>query len=367
MRGRIAHRPYGAAAWTGSTLLVPDTFSGRLLAFSPIPPVESEPAAMPAAAWAIGEPDLATCNGASSGVTLYIPQAPAVTGTKLAVADSGYNQVFVYATIPLDSGATASRITVGDGLGACSPTSLLDPRGAVLTTVHLIVADTGNNRVLVFEPDVHDLSKYVLKTVLGQHDDLTTGTLCAANDTDGNGTAGNDTSLLPDARTMYQPKAVWTDGTRLIVADSLNNRLLVWNSFPTVSGQAPDAVVGQASFTVAATGTAAANELFDPESIASDGTKLFVADTGNNRVVVFPSIPSTNTPAATIVLGQADFGCWSPNDDGNVAGTACNGASGAAPSQRTLSDPTGVAVVDGLLTITDTGNDRVLIYRPPAP
>jgi hypothetical protein len=347
-------QPTGGAAWTGSALLVPDTFSGRLLAFSPIPPAENDPTGMPAASWAIGEPSLTTCSDSTG--TLFLPQAPSLDGGRLAVADSGDNKVFVYATVPSDSGATASRSTVGDGSTGCAPTSLSDPRGVFLTPSRLIVADTGHNRVLVYEPVAHDLSLFVLKLVLGQLDPSTTGSLCAANDVNGSGVS----SSSPNEITMNGPKAVWTDGTHLVVADSGNNRLLVWNTFPTASGQAADAVVGQASFTTAAIGAAGAKELWDPESIASDGTQLFVADTGNNRVVVFPSIPSTSTPAATIVLGQADFGCSFPNDAGN--GTTCNGASGATPSQRTLKGPTGVSVVNGRLSITDTGNSRLVIF-----
>jgi hypothetical protein len=351
--------PYGAAAWDGSALLVPDTFSGRLLAFSPFPAAESDPAGMPSASWEIGEPGLTTCNGTS---TLYLPQAPAVTGTKLVVADSGLNQVLVFAPIPATSGGAVPITAIGDGVAGCFDTSLSDPRGAVLAGIDLVVADTANNRVLVFEPDAHDLSKYVLKTFLGQQDttQARAPTGCLANDDAGTGTPGT-----PTARTMNQPKAVWTDGTHLIVADSGNNRLLVWNTFPTVSGQAADAVVGQASFTTAATGAAAANELMDPESIAWDGAKLFVADTGNNRVVVFPSIPSTSTPDATIVLGQADFGCSFPNDAGAEATPGvftCNYAAGMAPSQRTLNGPTGVSIVNGRLSITDTGNSRLVIF-----
>jgi hypothetical protein len=341
-------------------LLVPDTFSGRLLAFSPFPPAESDPSGMPSASWSIGEPSLTTCGDATG--TLFLPQAPSLDGARLAVADSGFNQVFVYATVPTDSGATAARSTVGDGNTGCAATSLSDPRGALLTTTHLIVADTGHNRVLIFEPDPHDLTLFVLRTILGQLDTTTGGGLCAANDTDGDGIAGNTatSSLSPDARTLNAPKAVWTDGTHLIVADSGNNRLLVWNTFPTTSGQAADAVVGQAAFDTTATSGAGALALKDPSSLASDGTKLFVADTGYNRVVVYPSIPATTGEAATIVLGQADFGCGFANDSGN--GTTCNGASDAAPSQRTLSGPSGVSIVDGRLAITDTGNSRLVVF-----
>ena len=64
-----------------------------------------------------------------------------------------------------------------------------------------------------------------------------------------------------------------------------------------------------------------------------------------------------------IVLGQGDFSANHvfANDDNQ------DGTPDLTPSARTLSAPRGVAVVDGLLAITDTGNGRVVIYRPPAP
>lgn len=42
---------------------------------------------------------------------------------------------------------------------------------------------------------------------------------------------------------MNWPVGVSTDGTRLYVADAHNNRILVWNSLPTKSGQAADWVI----------------------------------------------------------------------------------------------------------------------------
>jgi hypothetical protein len=119
-------------------------------------------------------------------------------------------------------------------------------------------------------------------------------------------------------------------------------------------------VIGQAGFTTAAA-AAGASGMSDPESIASDGEQLFVADTGNNRVLAYAAIPTTSGASATIVLGQGDFTHVAPNDDDQDG----NAVTGPARTARTLSGPTGVAVVNGLLAVTDTGNGRVLIYRAP--
>ena len=47
---------------------------------------------------------------------------------------------------------------------------------------------------------------------------------------------------------MRLPTAVATDGRNLAVADTANNRVLLWKSIPTQIGQPADIVVGQPDF-----------------------------------------------------------------------------------------------------------------------
>ncbi len=77
---------------------------------------------------------------------------------------------------------------------------------------------------------------------------------------------------------MGEPEGLWSDGTKLVVADFDNNRVLIWNSFPTSNGAPADVVVGQPDFTSADTpDTPDAQSLRQPGGVASDGTRLFVA------------------------------------------------------------------------------------------
>ena len=46
----------------------------------------------------------------------------------------------------------------------------------------------------------------------------------------------------------------------------------------------------------------------------SDGTSLYVADGGNDRVLIYSTIPTANAVAADIVLGQTDFVTDAPTD-----------------------------------------------------
>src|SRR5207302_3990316 len=104
--------------------------------------------------------------------------------------------------------------------------------------------------------------------------------------------------------------AVATDGTIVAVADTDNNRILIWTSIPASMNQAPNLVLGQADFTSRAqpgTGVVTATGLRGPQGVWIRNNKLFVADTQNHRVLIWTSIPTVNNQAPNLVLGQADF------------------------------------------------------------
>jgi hypothetical protein len=119
---------------------------------------------------------------------------------------------------------------------------------------------------------------------------------------------------------MQVPTAVASDGTRLAVADTNNNRVLLWNSVPTSNNAAPDTVLGQTSFTgnypnetapstAGTIATPTASSLSGPSGvwINPDG-HVFVADSQNNRVLIWNSFPSSNNQPADLVLGQTNLG-----------------------------------------------------------
>ena len=210
--------------------------------------------------------------------------------------------------------------------------------GIAIADNRLIVADSSylqppnNNRILIF----NDLAS--LKTrnitelasadvVLGQPD-FTTATLGVT------------------ASKMNQPVSVATDGTRLFVAEWGNNRVLIYNQIPTASGAAADLVIGQTNFTTSTAGTGL-NKLTRPNSVATDGTRVIISDTLNNRVLLFNRLPSQNGASADISLGQAN--CGSGQTQPASAGTLCNPMSATSDGTR--------------LIVTDMGNNRVLIYN----
>jgi hypothetical protein len=176
-------------------------------------------------------------------------------------------------------------------------TPFLAPRGVFLHQNRLFVADTGRNRVFIWntmpgatwgEPDV----------VLGQDD---------ADGTDRN--AGGAVSAV----SLQYPSGIWSDGQRLIVADAWNHRVLIWHQMPTRNGQPADVVVGQPGFDTNQPNAhkvgadPSAQSLFWPYGVFSDGEQLWIADTGNRRILYYKNLPTAHFAPADGVIGKPDF------------------------------------------------------------
>ncbi len=164
-------------------------------------------------------------------------------------------------------------------------------------------------------------------------------------------------------------------GNNLGVIDQGWSRISIFDPFdqwpadaPTASSPPAKFEIGQVDFSTNKPG-ASANSLRSPAAAAFSGTELFVADTYNNRVVVFPqSALTTNGSAASRVLGQFDFGFYAPN---LIEGRELylfstfynvNGVGGV-----NFTDSGGVAIDTKTemphLYIADTYNNRVLGFR----
>jgi len=101
--------------------------------------------------------------------------------------------------------------------------------------------------------------------------------------------------------------AIDTMNNRLYACDYWNNRVLWWNNITTITnGQTPDGVLGQTDL-FSSESTCTQTGLNYPSDICIDGSgNIWVADTGNNRVLKYTT-PSSNGQAATLVLGQPNF------------------------------------------------------------
>ncbi len=175
------------------------------------------------------------------------------------------------------------------------------------------------------------------------------------------------------ATAMRGPQGVWIANNKLYVADTQNNRVLIWNSWPTKNNQTPDVVLGQVDFTHATAPTPSttpptttATALLNPTSVTADGGHVFVSDLGFNRVLIWNTISPTIDQPADVVVGQADFKQTTSNN-----ATVClyPGSTNSLPlgsqgqCQSSLNFPR-FALSDGTrLFVADGGNDRVLIFN----
>ena len=94
-----------------------------------------------------------------------------------------------------------------------------------------------------------------------------------------------------------------TDGQHLVVADRNNNRVLIWNALPSQHNATPDLVLGQTNFYSNNPGHGLA-ELNWPTQVSIGGGKLVVADTDNNRILIWNTFPTKNDQPADLEIAM---------------------------------------------------------------
>lgn len=251
------------------------------------------------------------------------------------------------------AGGTSTLITTAPT--PVSASSMYQPTAVASDGTVVAVADTSNNRVLIWKS---------IPTTFGQPADIVLG-------------QKDFTSIAPvtvTASSLRAPQGLWIQNSKLFVADTENDRILIWNSIPTQNNQPADLVLGQPNFTTAPQVNqvnlalpTSASIMLSPTSVTSDGTRLYVADLGYNRVLIWNSIPTTNQKPADLEIGQKDMSTSIANDSSDLCisnGTDSDGnATYPRRCGRTLSFPR-YALSDGKrLFIADGGNDRVLVYN----
>ncbi|HKQ50555.1 MAG TPA: NHL repeat-containing protein [Phycisphaerae bacterium] len=203
----------------------------------------------------------------------------------------------------------------------------------------LYVADTGNFRILRYDPPI--LSAEDAVQVFGQPDFGT-----ALQNFNG-----------PSDESIGSADGVAVDAIgNLYLADGANHRVLIFNT-PAADDTVADTVLGQVNFTNndvnAGLGDPGETTFNTPVGVAVDAAgNLYVCDQGNNRVLLFTP-PFVNNEEAVKVFGQPNFITELPNF-GSLSATSLFGPIAAAI------DP-----VTDRLYIADTGNHRILEYEDP--
>ncbi|MCC7441910.1 MAG: hypothetical protein IT285_09765, partial [Bdellovibrionales bacterium] len=159
-------------------------------------------------------------NGSSVSATgLFSPLGSmGVLKGRLYVADQSNQRVVGYALESLATGMSAT-VVVGQTLMTGSnpgldAQGLTFPRSVAVDTERLIVIDSGNGRALGYSADSLELPPPVAADTPYGDNDLNGpgGANCVANE-------------------LSTPLGAVVAGTRLLVADSLNHRVSVWNDY----------------------------------------------------------------------------------------------------------------------------------------
>lgn len=321
-------------------------------------------AGTPPALLAIGGPRVslgATHSGADglavpvepSALSLFGPRGACLAGRQgpLWVSDTGHHRLLGWARAPVRDGTPADWV-IGqpdflhegrNAKGEVGAATLNVPTGISACAGHdatgrvgLAVADAWNHRVLIW---------------LGLPERNNTPADLVLGHIDFSGMQANRGADAPTAQSLFWPYGVYWDGERLWVADSGNRRVLMWQGLPTRNGQPADRVLGQASFECRDENAGAepcGMSMRWPHSVALWRGRLCVADAGNNRIMVWDSVPQRNGAACDHVLGQND------------AVRVDNNQSLYWPTAAALNMPYGIAAVGDWLIAADTANSRLI-------
>jgi uncharacterized protein (TIGR03437 family) len=320
------------------------------------------------------------------------PTYIATDGKMLLVSDTDNNRVMLWKTIPTTPDQPADLVlgqpnftTASIGL---TSSTMRGPQGVWIQGTQIFVADTQNHRVLIWNS---------IPTSNGQAADVVLG---EPNFT--SAPAPTVSNLPATASNLFSPVAVTSDGQHLFVADLGHSRVLIWNSIPTQNGQAADVVVGQPNMTSQgdnnATGACITNgtdsdgvptypagcqsfcpstgtdsvgtvqypvrcgyTLSSPRYVLSDGTRLYIADSGNDRVLVYETIPTTNGAKYNRNLGQTDEYSDQVTTSSDTFRPDYDILESSADTIRT---PYGLAWDGTNLYATDPYDLRVLVFTP---
>lgn len=265
----------------------------------------------------------------------------------LWVCDTGHHRLLGWRTAPTEDLVPADLV-IGqpnfasegrNGKSTISAASVNVPTGICPLGEGMAVADAWNHRVLIWHTLPED-SHVPADIVLGQRD-FESG-------------ESNQGQSDASASSFHWPYGVtWSDG-HLYVCDSDNRRVLIWKGIPQSNNQPADLVLGQTTFENSdenSGGEPTSMSMRWPHSVALWGGRVCVADAGNNRVMVWNSLPTSNGTPCDFVLGQTDHQLSDHNQ------------SLYWPRANTLNMPYALVANDQWLLAADTANSRVIAWH----
>lgn len=272
--------PTGVTAW-GEGLAVADAWNHRVLLWRRCPADSNQPADI-----VLGQQDKVSVKanrGRSTldAASLHWPYGvDGLCGGRLAVCDTGNRRVLIWESVdgdgqPADHVLGQSDFSTRDenAGGAVDARSMRWPHQAALWQGRLVLADAGNNRVMVWD-DVPTRDGALASMVLGQ-------TEMSACD-------HNRGGYYPSDKTLNMPYALAGADGWLIIADTANSRLLGWHT--ARMGAAAATLTGQPDFASKGDNgwmSPQRDSLCWPYGLSAAGNLVAIADSGNNRVLLW--------------------------------------------------------------------------------
>ncbi len=302
----------------------------------------------------VGAGTLSLSTGARAGLAFD-------SSGNLWVADTQNNRVLRFPAAVLKTGASGPKadlvvgqpdfVTVTAIASGISKSGLNGPQGIGFDTAGRLLVTDHFSRVVVYSPGISSNAAIAIRIA---------------------GVPSIQSSTPATQVELFGPLGVTGTGAGVIVADTQNNRVMLFptvDTWPAESTQfSPNAnqVLGQTSYTVSlanqGNGDASSSSLSTPLDVATSPSELYVADAGNNRILVFPISPSGVTATASRVIGQLDFPYFAPNliegKEFNLA--LASGSSGLAVSGSAILDQSSTPAH---LYVADTQNNRVLGFK----
>ncbi len=300
----------------------------------------------------LGQSTFTATTAATTQVGMNAPRGIAYDATNktLYVSQTTGNRVTTY---NLGNGITDGENAV-NVLGQASFTvTTATTRQAGLNAPNGLAYDSANTMLYVLQSGASRVSLFNLASITNG-EDAVNALGQSDNDLNPPGVIYTKTTANNAAYKMglSAPTGIAVDGTnhRLFVADTSNNRVLVYNltAGNVLIDRTPDNVLGQLNYWQNATGLTQAG-LSAPGGLAFDATnnELYVSEFGNNRISVYDTTSITDGENAVDVIGQ-------PNFTTSTAATTQFGFSG--PRQIEYDS------TSGQLFVVESANNRVVIY-----
>lgn len=284
-------------------LVAADSGNHRVLIWKGMPENDQTPADI-----VLGQPDFETegarANGKSVEKGFHLPTGVKIIEGKLFVADSWHHRILVWNEVPTENfqkpdyaigQANLSEITENRGQVKCSADSLYWCYGFNYINGIFYIADTGNRRVLGFYgiPEANQSADFVI----GQEDFETN-------------LENRGLEQTVDGKSFRWIHDISGNEEIIYFADAGNHRVLGWNG-RLDSDRNAEIILGQENFTKNGEFPyikQGASKLRFPYAVSVDGNVVAVADTANNRVLLWDGLPKNGTfREADAVVGQINF------------------------------------------------------------